>query len=224
MERATIERFHDRWRDDVLDMLTQAYLDDPWGRIWFGGSGPGQLKLHRSWWSFMLEQRCAGIALVSIFQEEVVGFAHWQESDLCRPSTEAGKAMGAAMLGAIGAAAAQRMRPFLIAFRAHEPTAAHLHFGPFAVRPDLQGRGFGRSLLERYCEHLTASGSVGYLETSEPDNVRIYSKAGFEVTSESDIGDAHAWFMTRAAPPGGSRTAAGGQLRRAIPAAGSNSE
>jgi GNAT superfamily N-acetyltransferase len=80
-----------------------------------------------------------------------------------------------------------------------DPEAPHSHFGPFAVHPDAQGRGFGRRLIEHYCAVIDEAGETSYLETERPENLGIYRKAGFEVTAECDVLGLPSWFMTRAA-------------------------
>src|SRR5262249_38789532 len=101
-------------------------------------------------------------------------------------------------LTSLGEQVLSRMAPFLRLFRKREPDAPHVRFGPFAVQPTLQGKGFGRLLLERYCEELDRSGAaLGWLETSTPENVRLYSRSGFEVVSEDKIQGLPIWFMAR---------------------------
>jgi GNAT superfamily N-acetyltransferase len=67
------------------------------------------------------------------------------------------------------------------------------------VHPAAQGRGFGRRLLEHYCEIIDGTNEIGYLETERPENLPIYRKAGFDVTAERDVLGLPSWFMTRAA-------------------------
>jgi hypothetical protein len=38
---------------------------------------------------------------------------------------------------------------------------------------------------------------LAYLETDKPENVRLYERFGFVVTSEADIIGVQCWFMRR---------------------------
>ena len=57
--------------------------------------------------------------------------------------------------------------------------------------------GIARRFLQHYCAVLEARNVNGYLETDRPENVRLFSQFGFEVTSEIEILSVKNWFMTR---------------------------
>jgi GNAT superfamily N-acetyltransferase len=94
---------------------------------------------------------------------------------------------------------APRMDTWLRAWRQRDPDSAHSHFGPIAVAPERQGTGVGRLLMQRYCAEVDGTAEPGYLETDRPENVRFYSRAGFEVVSETEVLGVRNWFMRRAA-------------------------
>jgi ribosomal protein S18 acetylase RimI-like enzyme len=66
---------------------------------------------------------------------------------------------------------------------------AHPH-GPFfylafiGVAPRFQGSGLGSALLEETLARVDASGGAAFLENSNPRNIKLYERAGFEVTRE----------------------------------------
>lgn len=82
----------------------------------------------------------------------------------------------------------------------------HSHLGPFAVRPELQGRGIGSRLLEAYTGGLDREGAVGYLETDRERNVGLYERFGFEVVGTEEVLGERCWYMRR--PAGAARSAA----------------
>jgi GNAT superfamily N-acetyltransferase len=73
----------------------------------------------------------------------------------------------------------------------------HSHFGPFGVRPELQGRGIGSVVLSEYTRRLDAAGEASYLETEKPENVALYSRFGYEVIEKADVLGVPNWFMWR---------------------------
>ncbi len=82
-----------------------------------------------------------------------------------------------------------------------DPKQPHWHFGPFAVLPERQGQGIGSQLLTYFCEHVDRLGAAAYLETDKPENVRLYQRFGFEVTSEKPVLGVPNWFMWRSPRP-----------------------
>ncbi len=78
-----------------------------------------------------------------------------------------------------------------------DPKQPHWHFGPFGVLPERQGQGIGSQLLTYFCEHVDRLGMAAYLETDKPENVRLYQRFNFEVTSEAPTLGVPNWFMWR---------------------------
>ena len=82
-----------------------------------------------------------------------------------------------------------------------DPKQPHWHFGPFSVLPERQQQGIGSKLLTYFCEHVDRLGAAAYLETDKPENVRLYQRFGFEVTSEAPVLGVPNWFMWRSPQP-----------------------
>lgn len=79
----------------------------------------------------------------------------------------------------------------------YKPTEPHYYLGVLGVAPDMQGRGVGRQLLQRFCSLSAADArSRGvYLETAKPSNVPFYEGAGFVQTGHGALGAATLWCM-----------------------------
>ncbi len=52
-----------------------------------------------------------------------------------------------------------------------------------------QGRGFGAVLMKHVTDLLDEQGALGYLESSNPKNVSLYQRHGFEIISQREFGD-----------------------------------
>ncbi len=78
-----------------------------------------------------------------------------------------------------------------------DPKQPHWHFGPFTVLPERQGQGIGSQLLTYFCERVDEQGAAAYLETDQAENVRLYKRFGFKVTSEAQVIGVPNWFMWR---------------------------
>lgn len=83
---------------------------------------------------------------------------------------------------------------------ARDPHEPHWHIGPIGVRPQLQGRGIGKALLEAFLTTIDEFGAPAFLETDVDRNVELYESFGFAVTSREDIVGVNTRFMWRDAP------------------------
>lgn len=72
--------------------------------------------------------------------------------------------------------------------KAH-PDEPHWFLPAIGVDPMCQGRGYGSALLERSLEACDREHRVAYLEASNPRNVPLYQRFGFEITGEIRVGD-----------------------------------
>lgn len=71
--------------------------------------------------------------------------------------------------------------------RAHPP-APHWFLPAIGVDPTRQGKGYGSSLLARALEPIDRAQAIAYLEASNPRNVPLYQRFGFEVVGEIQHG------------------------------------
>jgi len=66
-----------------------------------------------------------------------------------------------------------------------------------AVRPELQGRGIGKTLIQAGLARARADRTAAFLSTGMAANVTIYGRCGFRVYDEADApgGGPRVWFM-----------------------------
>jgi ribosomal protein S18 acetylase RimI-like enzyme len=67
----------------------------------------------------------------------------------------------------------------------HEP---HWHLAFIGVDPTHQGRGIGAALLRHALARIDEQSSHSYLESSNPANIPLYQRHGFEVIREIRVG------------------------------------
>lgn len=70
--------------------------------------------------------------------------------------------------------------------RAH-PHEPHWYLGIVATRPDRRGTGLGTRILGHSLGPVDDDGSPAYLESSNPRNISLYERHGFEVTGLIEI-------------------------------------
>src|SRR5262249_11882089 len=81
------------------------------------------------------------------------------------------------------------------------PREAHLYLHVVGVHPSQKGRGLGGALLRQAAMIADAAGVPSHLETSNPDNLGLYRRFGYEVKQEiTSHGGAPIWTMTTEGP------------------------
>jgi GNAT superfamily N-acetyltransferase len=81
------------------------------------------------------------------------------------------------------------------------PPEPFWYLGVASVRPDRQGQGLGRRVIDAGCASADADGLLCMLETATPGNVPIYRRVGFEVAADATVAEPgpRLWMMTRTA-------------------------
>ncbi len=127
------------------------------------------------------------------------GAAAWTWSgtgdDQARHLGETGLGRRVAELAGDRLDAALRAEAALAPLRLRDP---HWQLQALGVAPGRRNQGLGTRLLEPVLERCDAEGLVAALETSSPDNVRLYRRLGFEVHAEAAMPDGpRVWLMER---------------------------
>ncbi|MBL8773392.1 MAG: GNAT family N-acetyltransferase [Phenylobacterium sp.] len=98
-----------------------------------------------------------------------------------------------AMLAVIGELAREAKLPVLgevgEAMAAYHPHEPHWYLAMIGVDPARQGRGYGSAILEASLRRCDEDGVMAYLESSNPKNVPLYERHGFEVLGHVAPGD-----------------------------------
>ncbi len=111
-----------------------------------------------------------------------------EEYDLSLPKLL--RSGAARLLARVGARRLMRLRPVeRTADRAHAENVRgpHWYLLFLAVAPERQGRGLASSLLRPFLDAHDRAGEAVYLDTQNPDNVRLYRRYGFTLISERPV-------------------------------------
>jgi GNAT superfamily N-acetyltransferase len=180
--------------EDCVTVLADAFASNPLHLLAFG---PARGDRNRIFFRIGLRRMFLGQSLMALHRGEVCGYAHFNRWPDCLPAPEEVPA-AAASLGSLGDSLPHVIRWFSRWSRL-DPDEPHMHLGPIAVSPSLQGRGVGRALMERYLESLEQERIAGYLETDRPENVAFYEKFGFAVRHSEKLVGVQTWYMWRPA-------------------------
>jgi ribosomal protein S18 acetylase RimI-like enzyme len=70
------------------------------------------------------------------------------------------------------------------------PEEPHWHLPLIGVEPNMQNRGLGSALMRHAVTRFDQEGTLAYLESSNPRNIPLYQRHGFEVMGEVQVGAA----------------------------------
>ncbi|MFU8813716.1 MAG: GNAT family N-acetyltransferase [Pseudomonadales bacterium] len=70
----------------------------------------------------------------------------------------------------------------------HHPDEPHWYLPLIGVDPARQGRGQGAALMKHALRRFDADGAVAYLESTNPRNISLYERHGFEAVGRIQAG------------------------------------
>lgn len=85
--------------------------------------------------------------------------------------------------------AQDHVRALLEQSERYHPSEDHWYLPLLGVDPARQRRGYGSALLKRSLAVCDQDGKHAYLESSNPENISLYRRHGFEVMGEIQAGD-----------------------------------
>lgn len=172
--------------DAIIDLLTQAFADDP-SMAWSFRADERRMEAYRSFMDFAVRQQCAPFNRI-FASPDLKAIAVWLPPE---------------GLGALDLGAGQilRLLPRLIAMsgwsrlrrplalagamdKHHPKTPPHWYLYFIGVHPDLKGRGVGSAMLAATLAEIDAERMPAYLDNTNPKNTRLYERHGFRVVSE----------------------------------------
>lgn len=97
-----------------------------------------------------------------------------------------------ALGGMLATAVAPELQGDLFAFLEQvgmgHPEEEHWYLPVIGVDPRVQGKGYGSALLARSLQACDTAHQAAYLESSNPRNIPLYSRFGFQVVGEIQVG------------------------------------
>ena len=111
------------------------------------------------------------------------------------PSGAGAAAPDAAPALALPAGTMSRLEAYDAAVHAALPVVPHWYLGVVATRPDHAGRRLGRAVMAAGLREAAAAGLPAYLETTNPGNVTLYQRAGWEVETSMTVQAVQVWVM-----------------------------
>lgn len=165
----------------VADVLTLAFSADPAARWSWADPHAYLASFPRFARAFGGQAFTRGTAY---FIEGYKGAALWLP-----PGVEPDDAaMGALMQETFGEQAQRDAGALMEQMASYHPTEPHWYLPLLGVDPACQGKGLGSALMRHALAEIDRAGGLAYLESSNPANVPLYQRHGFELQGKIQVG------------------------------------
>jgi len=161
----------------ATDILAGAFYRDPlWG--WAFPDGERRFEQHRVVSGMFLD---AAIRYPWVrMNESGTAVALWIPPGGSELTDEAAARFEPLIRSMLGADAPRALDAFAALEHAHPHDEPHYYLSLLGTDPQHVGRGYGLALLEDNLREIDALGMPAYLESSNPGNVALYARHGFE--------------------------------------------
>jgi ribosomal protein S18 acetylase RimI-like enzyme len=167
---------------EVIDALTLAFARDPIMR-WFYPEPNAYLRhFPRFIGAFGGVAFGAGTAWAS---EDGGGAALWLPSGVHAD----GEKIGSIAFETVDEAKHEAMGTMFEKMAEFHPEEPHWYLAVIGVDAAYQGKGIGAELMQGALERCDEEGLMAYLESSNPANISLYQRHGFQVVDEIQIDD-----------------------------------
>ena len=116
--------------------------------------------------------------------EDCAGAALWLPPNV-HPDEEA---IGEVLERAVSASTRGELLAAFEQMAGYHPTEPHWYLPAIGVDPAYQGKGYGSALLKYALQQCDHEHSPAYLESSNPRNIPLYKRHGFEVLGTIQVG------------------------------------
>jgi ribosomal protein S18 acetylase RimI-like enzyme len=174
----------------IIDTIAMAFAADPFVR-WIYPDPNQYLSNIRE-----MLIRFGGKAFdhgTAYYVDGFVGAALWLPPDI-HPDEEA---LGEHMQRTISESILEDAFSVLEQMEHCHPTDPHWYLPLLAVDPVHQGNGYGSALLKDAIAKFDTDGMIAYLESSNPRNISLYERHGFEIITEIQAGTTPVTPMVR---------------------------
>jgi ribosomal protein S18 acetylase RimI-like enzyme len=170
--------------DAVARALALGFHDDP--VLSWAFPGPRRAEQLATFFGFLAREALVPLGATYL---TAGGCAAWTPPDPEEWPPERGQAFGALLSGVCDDDEMARIGRLAAAMEAVHPPQPHWYLGLVAVEPAMQNRGVGGALLRASLAPIDEAKLPAYLESTNPRNVTLYERHGFEATGEIEVED-----------------------------------
>jgi ribosomal protein S18 acetylase RimI-like enzyme len=119
-----------------------------------------------------------------LLADDAAGAAMWLPPGVHPDQQRMGELMGPYLSEAV----ARDIGAVFEQMAAYHPDEPHWYLPLIGVDPERQGRGYGAALMRVATERCDRDGVPAYLESSNPRNISLYLRHGFEILGTIQVG------------------------------------
>jgi ribosomal protein S18 acetylase RimI-like enzyme len=168
----------------VVEIMVGAFFDDPlWS--WAFPDPSRRREQHRELWRLCVE---GALRYPSVWlSEEDAAASVWIPPGGTELSEEQQARFGPLVNDIAGPEAQRVFDAFALLENEHPHDEQHYYLSLLGTDPRHRGHGYGLGLLADNLTAIDAEGRPAYLEASNPGNVALYQRYGFEVVTTCSI-------------------------------------
>jgi predicted N-acetyltransferase YhbS len=197
MEQVSIEILRRKDLQEAAQVVSRAMGPTPFPIAMC--KGPKRSERFMATIAKVMFERFPGQVFVAKMNNQVVGVMRMVEWPQCQMSSRQGWMLLPSMFRILGFGAIRPIKGKAV-WAKRDPQKPHWHLDPLAVMPEMQGRGIGSQLLERFCILVDKKGKPAYLETDRIESVRLFERFNFSVLGEASALGVHCYLMWRPSP------------------------
>ncbi len=169
-------------REKLISSLVAAFIHDPIAR-WVWPEPHAYLSNYRAF-----VEAFGGSAIeagTALYSGDHIGGALWLAPGIA-PDEER---LAEILQSSIAEERLNVVFNFVQQMGAHHPREPVWHLTMIGVDPTQYGCGHGAAMMNAFLERIDDRGEPAYLESSNPANISLYQRHGFEVTGRFQVGD-----------------------------------
>jgi len=164
-------------RDEVARILAAAFSDDPL-LTWIFGDPDRDAKL-ACFFGFLAREELVGLGVTYLLADSA---ACWTPPGTPAWPADKEQAFAASLAEVCTPEERRRLAAVDAASKAVHPTEPHWYLSNLGSAPPARNQGMGSALLRASLEVVDEAGLPAYLESSNPRNLTLYQRHGFEAT------------------------------------------
>jgi GNAT superfamily N-acetyltransferase len=171
---------------DVVEILVSAFYDDPaWS--WAFPDSSKRAEQHRRWWGLFVD---GAIRFPWVWLTEGhTATSVWIPPNETEFSQEQEAAIEPLLVEMLGSGAPRVLQAVEMFDRAHPRGVPHYYLSLLATAKEHRGHAYGLRLLAGNLRQIDDAGLPSYLEATNPVNVPLYMRYGFEVLGSFTVPD-----------------------------------
>ena len=171
---------------DVVEILISAFYDDPaWS--WAFPDASKRAEQHRRWWGLFVD---GAVRFPWVWLTEGnTATSVWIPPNETEFSQEQEAAIEPLLVEILGPGASRVLQAVEMFDQAHPRGVPHFYLSLLATGKEHRGHAYGLRLMAENLRQIDEAGMPSYLETTNPVNVPLYMRYGFEVLGSFTVPD-----------------------------------